>query len=151
MKVSQFCKRYVVAISAGADIVEASRLMREEHVGFLVVYATGDELRRPIGVVTDRDLVLQVMARGVDPTSVTVGDVMTGRPLIASESDDLTDVLQAMRLAGIRRVPVVDARGSLQGIIALDDVLDLITGLMCEMSGSIKTEQRQEWRARPAS
>jgi CBS domain-containing protein len=59
-------------------------------------------------------------------------------------------VLQAMRLAGIRRVPVVDVRGSLTGIIALDDVIDLVTGLLCDMAGSIKSEQRQEWRARPA-
>jgi CBS domain-containing protein len=149
MKVNQYCKRSVVSISSKADIVEASKLMREEHVGFLVVYETGDELKRPVGVLTDRDIVLQVMARGVDPSSVTVGDVMTRQPLTATEADELGEVLQAMRLSGIRRVPVVDARGTLQGIIALDDVLDLITGLMCDVAGSIKSEQRQEWRERP--
>jgi CBS domain-containing protein len=148
MKVSEHCKRQVVAVSASADVTAAARLMREAHVGFLVVHRQGDELRKPVGVLTDRDIVLQIIAKGVEPTSVTVEDIMTRQPLVANETDDLTDLLQAMRLAGIRRVPVVDARGALTGIIALDDAIDLVTGLLCEISGSIKSEQRQEWRAR---
>jgi CBS domain-containing protein len=150
MKIGQYCKRCVISIGSAADIAEAAKLMRDEQVGFLVVYKAGDELHRPIGVITDRDIVLQVTARDISAHSVTVQDVMTQQPLIACEVDDLSDVLQAMRLAGIRRVPVVDARGSLSGIIALDDAIDLITGLLCDVSGSIKSEQRQEWRARPA-
>lgn len=77
--------------------------------------------------------------------------MMTRQPLIASEVDDLSEVLQAMRLAGIRRVPVVDVRGSLTGIIAIDDAVDHITGLLCDITGSIQNEQRQEWRARPVA
>lgn len=130
------------------DASAAAQLMRAEHVGFLVVCCDGDELQRPIGVLTDRDLVLAVMARDVDPRAVTVGDVMTRQPLIANETDELSDMLQGMRLAGIRRVPVVDARGALTGIMAIDDAIDLVTGLMCDIAGSIKSEQRQEWRAR---
>jgi CBS domain-containing protein len=101
-----------------------------------------------VGVLTDRDLVLGVMARDVDPHAVTVEDVMTRQPLIANEEDELSDMLQGMRLAGIRRVPVVDARGALTGIMAIDDAIDVVTGLMCDIAGSIKSEQRQEWRAR---
>lgn len=148
MKVGQYCKTYVVSIGNTADIAEAARRMRDEHVGFLVVYKEGDQLREPVGVLTDRDIVLQVTARDVDPHSVTAEDVMTRRPLIASAADDLSDALQAMRVAGIRRVPVVDARGGLIGILALDDAIDLITGLLCDISGSIKSEQRQERRIR---
>ena len=92
----------------------------------------------------------QVTAKDVSPGSVTVADVMTRQPLMASETDELGELLQAMRLAGIRRVPVVDVRGSLIGIIALDDAIDVVTVLWCDMAGSIKSEQRQEWRARPA-
>jgi CBS domain-containing protein len=149
MKVGDYCKRTVVSIDGGADIVEAARLMRERHVGFLVVTREADEVRRPVGVLTDRDVVLQVTAREVDPHSVRSEDVMTRKPLIASEADELSDVLQAMQLAGIRRVPVIDSRGALSGIFAIDDAVDLITGLLCNISGSIKSEQRQEWRARP--
>ncbi len=148
MKVGEYCKRAVVAIASGVDAAEAAKLMRAEHVGFLIVYREGDALQRPVGVLTDRDLVLGVMARDVDPHSVTVDDVMTRQPLIANEADELSDMLQAMRLAGIRRVPVVDVRGSLVGIMAIDDAIDVVTGLMCDITGSIKSEQRQEWRAR---
>lgn len=148
MKVGEYCKRAVVAINGKADAAAAAQLMRNEHVGFLIVYRDGDELQRPVGVLTDRDLVLAVMARDVDAHAVTVEDVMTRQPLIAAENDELSDLLQAMRLAGIRRVPVVDVRGALIGIIAIDDAIDIITGLMCDISGSIKHEQRQEWRAR---
>src|SRR6185503_14859968 len=133
---------------SNADAEAAARLMREEHVGFLIVYRDGDVLQKPIGVLTDRDLVLGVMARAVDPHAVTVDDVMSRQPLVANETDELSDMLQAMRLAGIRRVPVVDDRGALVGIMAIDDALDLIAGLMCDIAGSIKSEQRQEWRAR---
>src|SRR5918994_3777356 len=148
MKIGEYCKRAVVAIASRADPAEAAKLMREEHVGFLIVYRDGDSLQKPIGVVTDRDLVLGVMARDVDPHAVTVDDVMTRQPLVANETDELSDMLQGMRLAGIRRVPVVDDRGALVGVMAIDDALDLITGLMCDIAGSIKSEQRQEWRAR---
>jgi CBS domain-containing protein len=148
MKVGEYCKRAVVAIAATADAAQAAKLMREEHVGFLIVHQEGDVLQRPIGVLTDRDLVLGVMARDVDPHAVTVGDVMTRQPLIANDADQLSDMLQAMRLAGIRRVPVVNVKGALIGIMAIDDAIDVITGLMCDIAGSIKSEQRQEWRAR---
>lgn len=148
MKVCECCKRAVIAISDSADTIDAAKLMRQQHVGFLVVYKEGDELRKPIGVLTDRDLVLAVMARDVGAHTVTVQDVMTRKPLVASETDELSDVLQAMRMGGIRRVPVVDVRGALVGIVAVDDAIAIVTGLMCDIAGSIKSEQRQEWRSR---
>lgn len=150
MKVGQHCKKGVVSIRASADVADAAKLMRDEHVGFLVVFNEGDEIRKPVGVITDRDIVLLVNARDLNAHDVTVGDVMTRQPLIASEHDDVTDLVQAMRMAGIRRVPVVDTRGALIGVIAADDVIDLITSLLCDVSGSIKHEQRQEWRMRSA-
>lgn len=151
MNVGQYCRCNVISIRASADVAEAAKLMRDEHVGFLVVFNEGDEIRKPVGVITDRDIVLQVTARDVKGHDVTVGDVMTRQPLIAREQDEFTDLLQAMRLAGIRRVPVVDSRGALTGVIATDDAIDLITGLLCDITGAIKHEQRQEWRTRAAS
>jgi CBS domain-containing protein len=150
MKVGEYCKKAVVAIASSADAADAAKLMRDEHVGFLIVHREGDALRRPVGVLTDRDLVLGVMARDVDPYSISVDDVMTRQPLIANEADELNDMLQGMRLAGVRRVPVVDVRGALIGVIAIDDAIDIVTGLMCDIAGSIKSEQRQEWRTRVA-
>lgn len=149
MNVGQCSQRTAHAISMSADVVDAAMLMREHHVGFLVVFQDSDPLRKPVGVITDRDLVLEVMARDTDPHSVTVGDVMTREPLTAKEGDDLSDLAQAMRFSGIRRVPVVDARGALSGVIALDDLVAVISSLLNELAGSIKSEQRQEWRSRP--
>lgn len=148
MNVGDCCKRAVIAINSKADAAAAAQLMREEHVGFLVVYRDGDELQKPIGVLTDRDLVLAVMARDVDAHAVTTADVMTCPPLLANDNDELSDMLQGMRLAGVRRVPVVDTRGALTGIFAIDDAIDLLAGFVCDIAGSIKSEQRREWRAR---
>lgn len=147
MNVGEYCNRSTVWIAGEVDVGEAAKLMREHHVGFLIVGRQADEVCRPIGVITDRDIVVQVVARDLDPHAVTVEDVMTREPLIARESEDLQDVLQAMRVAGVRRVPVVDERGVLSGIMAISDAIDLITEMLCDISGSIKSGQRQERRA----
>lgn len=148
MKVGEVCRRGAISIANCEGITEAARVMREHHVGFLVVHQLGDDLRRPIGVLTDRDVVVEVLAKNVDPQALTVDDLMKRRPVVATESEELGDVLQAMRLAGVRRVPVVDARGALTGVIAIDDAFDIITTFMCDLTGSIKHEQRLERRAR---
>lgn len=148
MRVGDFCKRGVVTVDHSADCVEIAQLMRDEHVGFLVVVHEGDPDRKPIGVITDRDIVLQVCARDVDLHGITASDVMSRDPLIAREDDDLNDLMQAMRIAGFRRVPVVNAHGALTGVIAIDDAIDVIAGLLCDVSGSIRNEQRQERRLR---
>jgi CBS domain-containing protein len=148
MQVEHYCRRGVVAIEDASDVGAAAQLMREYHVGFLVVYQKGDAARKPIGVLTDRDIVLGVVAGDVDCHAVTVRDAMTPKPLIASETDDLLDLVQAMRLAGVRRVPVVDEQGALTGVIAVDDVIELVATLTSTLSASIRTEQQREWRER---
>lgn len=147
MNVGEHCRRGVISIADTADIVTAARLMRDQRVGLLSVHRNGDDIHRVVGVLTDRDIVMQVSASGRDPRAVKVQDVMIRQPLVANEMDELRDVLQVMRLAGIRRVPVVDARGAPAGILALDDAIELITGLLCDISGSIHSERRHEWRA----
>lgn len=147
MNVGEHCRRGVVSIADSADVVTAACLMRDRHVGMLTVHRTGDEIRRVVGVLTDRDIVMQVTAAGRDPRVVKVQDVMIRQPLVANEHDEMRDVLQVMRLAGIRRVPVVDAKGAPAGILALDDAIEVITGLLCDISGSIHSERHHEWRA----
>ena len=149
MNVGEHCRRGVISVADSADMMTAARLMRDQHVGLLAVHRQGDEIRQVIGVLTDRDIVMQVTAMGRDPRTVKVQDVMIRQPLVANEQDELRDVLQVMRLAGIRRVPVVDARGAPAGILTLDDAIELITGLLCDISGSIHSERHHEWRGRP--
>ncbi len=100
--------------------------MREYHVGDLIVVESIDA-PLPVGVVTDRDLVVEVLAETVDPTAVTAGDIMSSDLVVARESESLWDTLKRMRARGVRRVPVVDDRnGRLVGILSADDVMDLL-------------------------
>jgi CBS domain-containing protein len=94
MKVGDICQRGVVCIDNTVDLAAAAQLMRERHVGFLIIYRSGDELRRPIGVLTDRDIVIEVIAKKVAADSLTVEDVMTRQPVIANEHEELAEVLQ---------------------------------------------------------
>jgi CBS domain-containing protein len=165
MRVGDYCRRGVVTINGDASITDAARTMRDHHVGFLVVLdqeKTQQELTymdvgnadlvgnidRPVGVLTDRDIVVQVDARDVGPKTVAVSDVMTRQPVLAHEDDDLHDLMQGMHAAGVRRVPVVDAAGALTGIIAVDDVFEIVAGLMQNVCGTIDSEQRMEHQKR---
>jgi predicted transcriptional regulator len=150
MKVGEVCKGNVVTIEARDELVTAAQRMRERHVGYLVVVepfaGAGGERSgaRPIGVLTDRDLVVTVMARGVDASTLKVEDVMTRRPVTVREDEMLSAAIGRMRGVGVRRLPVVDSAGALVGIIALDDVLDFVAGQLESVVGSIRQEQRTE-------
>lgn len=149
MKVGEYCNRYAVTIKPGASLAEAAALMREQHVGFLIVVDDSEPWRRaPIGVLTDRDIVVQVFAPGAAPQELSVADVMTRDPITASEQDDLGELLTRLRDSGVRRAPVVDASGNLLGVIAMDDAIEMVTNLLCDISGLIRQEQRVEKRVR---
>lgn len=149
MKVGEHCNRDAVTTKPDASLAEAAALMREKHVGFLIVVDEAEPWRRaPIGVLTDRDMVVQVFAPGVDVASLSVADVMTRDPVMASDQDDLGELLPRLREAGVRRAPVVDAHGGLAGVIAIDDAIELVTDLLCDISGVIRQGQRVERRHR---
>jgi CBS domain-containing protein len=148
MRVGDYCKQGAVTVTANADILDAASLMRTEHVGFLVVLEPEAGSRKPVGVLTDRDIVVQVTALGVDPRTVTVADIMSRKPLIATVADDVNEAVQGMRIAGVRRMPVVTRDGAVTGVIAMDDVLEVVAGLVCDMCGTVRSEQRQERRVR---
>jgi CBS domain-containing protein len=116
----------VVTVRRHEELATAAWIMRERNVGCLVVVeaagAAGGE--RPIGMLTDRDIVTNVIARNVDPRSVVVGDVMRRHPVTVWANAGIDDALQRMRGSGARRVAVVDDRGLLVGIIALDDIFE---------------------------
>ena len=152
MKVGEVCKRKVVTIRGHEELAAAARCMRERHVGYLIVVEpvaqgaepAGGAGEKPVGVLTDRDLVVTVMAGGIEPRSLKVEDVMTRRPVTAREDETVTDALMKMRGIGVRRLPVVSAKGALVGILALDDVLDCIGAELHGIVSSIQQEQRVE-------
>lgn len=145
MDVRDLCRHRVVTIDPGADLVEAARVMREFHVGFLVV----SDGRTPVGVITDRDIVLEAVAGCVDPRSVTVRDAMTAEPVTLTADTPLEDALDSLRVAGIRRAPVVDDGGRIVGVLSIDDVLDHIAVQLGAVAGSLRHEQAVERLARP--
>lgn len=149
MKIAEVCSRNVITVDIEADIVEAARRMREYHVGALVVVDDTRDPRRPVGIVTDRDLVVSVLAR--DPEDIDrllVGDVMTADPVTITDGETMDEALDRMRAAGARRLPVVDEEGRLTGIVTLDDVVDAINRQLGLVASVLHTEQSREWKRR---
>ncbi|TAM43782.1 MAG: CBS domain-containing protein [Gammaproteobacteria bacterium] len=144
MKTGDVCNREVVFIERAASIAEVARLMRAHHVGDLVVVEEKNGRRAPVGIVTDRDLVLEVLAEGVNQNDIAVGDVMSYELVTANEDDDLFDTLKHMRTKGIRRLPVVDRAGSLVGIVTVDDLLDLLAEQVSDLARIVQREQTRE-------
>jgi len=146
MKTGDVCRRDVVAIGAAASLEEASRLMRESHVGSLVVVDAARP-RHAVGILTDRDIVVEAVAAGIDPKTLTVGEIMGAALVVAREDDDALVSLKTMRRRGVRRLPVVDAEGALSGIVTLDDLLEAGSNALNDVVQAIASERALEsWR-----
>jgi CBS domain-containing protein len=126
MLLKNVCTPEVVCCSRELGVREAARLMRSRHVGALVVLAGPEEDRVPLGVVTDRDLAIEVLGDGGDPAATTLGSLMHRPVVIAHEDEDTSVVIERMRAQGVRRIPVVNAHGVTVGIITLDDLLRVL-------------------------
>jgi CBS domain-containing protein len=144
MTVSTICNRDVVIINKGASIREAAQLMREFHVGDLIVVEEKAGKRIPVGIVTDRDIVLEVIAEEVDMNDVDVGDIMSEDLVTAEEKDDLIDTIKLMRAKGVRRIPVVDDANALVGILAVDDLIELFAEQIGDLAKIVVREQTRE-------
>ncbi len=147
MSLADLCNRTPITVAADASLVEAAQLMRARHVGFLVVTPDGGE-GPPLGVLTDRDIVVEVISEGVDPTSVTVADAMTREPLVVAYDTTPEQVLAQMRAFGVRRAPVIDRAGQLVGVVALDDILDWLADAIGNAAAVVRHEQRVERQLR---
>ncbi|OFZ72566.1 MAG: hypothetical protein A2W04_06290 [Betaproteobacteria bacterium RBG_16_64_9] len=148
MNIGHFCTRYVVFAYPGTSLGEAAQLMRDHHVGSLVVAKEGDPGRAPIGIITDRDIVVEVLAAGVDYRPLTVGEVMSRELVTAREEESALDVLGVMRQRGIRRIPVVNAAGALTGIVTIDDLLAITAEELDHVVKAIAGGQYREVRTR---
>lgn len=149
MKVRDFCSRTVAVVEPGASLREAALLMRDAHVGALVVTERKGGVTRPVGVITDRDIVVAVVAvPGARPEGIRVGDVMAAQPHVAREDLGLAETVKAMSEGGVRRLPVVSAAGALFGIVTLDDVLRVLAGELGALAVSLSRGREQEAGAR---
>jgi len=126
MEVGTACQRLVFTIRPFDSVIRAAQLMREKQVGYLVVVEF-DPLARPVGVLAARDIVVGVLAREVDPREVRVAHIMSANLVTAQESDVVEEAVQKMREFGLRRLPVVNDRRELVGVLEMDAALKLIT------------------------
>ena len=151
MNVGMICRREVITVDPAEDLVKAAHLMRECHVGSLVVVSAGESSPdlKAIGMLTDRDIVTAVLAKDADVRQLRVDDVMTRSPLLASEFSTLEATLKHMREVGVRRVPVVGTRDQLVGILSLDDVLQSLADQLTDVARAVRMEQKVERTARP--
>lgn len=146
MNVGRICTKPAVTAAPADTLASVARLMRERHVGYVIAVDADASAadRRPLGVLTDRDLVVSVLAQDVNPSVVTVGDVMNSQPITVDETDSVKSALQTMRRVGVRRLPVVGRNGALVGVLSLDDVLDQLAEDVQALAGVIRNEQRIE-------
>ncbi|MDO9371065.1 MAG: CBS domain-containing protein [Gammaproteobacteria bacterium] len=144
MPIGELCSREVVFVRREDSIREAAQLMRQHHVGDVLVVDEKDAQRVPVGIVTDRDIVVEVVAKNVDLDVVTVGDIMSFQLVSARDTDGVYETIQLMRIKGVRRLPIVNARGGLVGILALDDIIELLAEELSALAKVIAREQAQE-------
>ncbi len=144
MTIGEICNRGVVVVDKAEDIGAAARIMRDHHVGTVVVVEGDEGAWKPVGIVTDRDLVLEVLALDMVAMNLRVGDLTGTRLLTLDEVGDVTDAIKSMRDWGVRRAPVVDEEGFLVGILSLDDLIDLISEQLSDIVGVIVHGQKQE-------
>jgi len=146
LNIGKYCTRNVITTDLDSSVIEAAKLMRKYHVGSLVVVSRDADGLRPIGILTDRDIVIEVLAEEVTMESVTVEDIMTRSPIVAREDDDIFMTMETMRVKGVRRLPVTDSLGILVGILTTDDLLGVIYEEMGNIVSLFSREQLQEYR-----
>jgi CBS domain-containing protein len=134
MTLAECCSKDVVMASPDSSVVEAARLMEERNVGSIIV----TEEERPVGIITDRDIALRVIAQGKRPEETTIRDVMTPDPVTLNGNMEIFEAIEYVTREGIRRLPIVEADGRLVGIITLDDVIGILGKEMSNVSEAIE-------------
>ena len=149
MSAGEYCNREVIIVEPTISVTEAAVLMRHHHVGDLVVVEKEGEEALPIGIITDRDIVIEVMAQKLDPDSLTVKDIMSTDPVSVPVTTSLLDTLELMKQRGVRRVLVVADDGSLQGLLSADDAIELIAEQLNDLTQLVDREVKQEQKQHP--
>lgn len=148
MCIGKYCNPGVVSASRDTTVLEATHLMRHHHVGDVVIVDEVDGGRRPIGILTDRDIVVEVVSHGLDPAVIELGDLQLGPLITARERAEYAETAHAMVEHGVRRMPVIDDAGLLVGIITLDDILHQLAQPLAALSGVSMRERSQECQTR---
>lgn len=148
MSVGEVCKREVVFVSKDNTVAEAAKLMREHHVGALVVTEYREGKPHPLGVLTDRDIVVEVIAENLKTENLLVGDVMSFELATIGEDDGISEAIKMMKGRGVRRIPVLNSAGDLVGIFAVDDAIELLAEELSDIGQLVGHEQERERASR---
>lgn len=149
MPIHECCNLNVVSCEQDATLASVAELMRRNHVGDVVVTETRGEARLPIGIVTDRDIVVETVAMQLDPGQYTAGDIMSAPVVTVKASDGLVETLRQMRENNVRRIPVVAEDGGLAGIVTADDIVRLLAMELSLMTETMGEQPEVEARLRP--
>ena len=149
MPVGELCIREVVVTPRETPVLEAAKLMRQHHVGDIVVTDEMNGRRAPVGIVTDRDIVLEVLAQELDAATLSAGDIMSSDLITVRENDGVLQTIQLMRAKGARRAPVINNQGALVGIVSVDDLVELLADELNQLAKLIAREQKLEAQLRP--
>ncbi len=142
-----FATAVVAVVEPETTAVVAARLMRQHHIGALVVVDA--ELKvTPVGIVTDRDLVLALMAEELDPAMFTVGDIMSVELVTATPEMDAMEALKLMRTQRVRRLVIIDDDRRLVGIVALEDLLELVARELADLAAAALGARDREFEQR---
>jgi len=150
LDVGAVCTREVIVARGTETVLEIAGLMRSHHVGDVVIVEHRDGVNHPTGILTDRDIVLEGVVQALDRLPQLLAADLLVRPLVTvRERDTVDDALEVMRAHGVRRVPVVDGAGALIGILAVDDLLELLADRLGSLVTLIAREQHVERERRP--
>lgn len=149
MPIGEVCNKEIITVQSEDSVLDAAKLMRQNHVGDVLVVENRNGIDFPIGIVTDRDLVMEIMAPELDASVITVGDIMAPEFTTVKESAGLFEAIQHMRNMAVRRLPVVDESGQLVGIVTLDDLLVLLADELHALARLVTREQQKEIHTRP--
>lgn len=144
MPIGEICNREVVTVQPEGSALDAAKLMRQNHVGDVLVVEDRGGKRVPVGIVTDRDLIMEIIAPELDPEVITVGDIMALEFSTVKESTGVFETIQHMRNRAVRRLPVVGDDGELVGIVTLDDLLVLLADELNALARLVTREQQKE-------
>lgn len=144
MDLRKIGKRRVATVLPEMTVRDAARVMREAHLGDVIVVEQRDQKVFPVGILTDRDIVMSTTALGVSPVDFLVGDVMTRNLVTAGSHEPLNRVIDLMKEHGVKRIPIVSPDGELDGIVSIEDVMRLLSEEMCALSQVYERQRANE-------
>lgn len=144
MLVGTLCSRRPVTVSTGAPMSDVARLMRDEHIGAVIVTESGRGRARVVGMITDRDIVRAQLERTADLSRLSAGEIMTRNPLVIGEEESVDGAIAHLRARGIRRAPVIAQDGALIGLISADDLLAIVARKLIGLAEIVGSQRRVE-------